>query len=522
MNHTTRYTIPVINNIIPEKGKILIYILFVIIFQCSAGINLATASEMASGTALLHEDILMAGYASLIGMTLTFAIMLRLKLRFTSKVTFLVCSLGLVCCNLICLSTGNLLILISTCFIAGIFKMWATFEVNFTLQLWLTPKRDMSIFFCYVYLVVQGSILIGGSTDIYIALIVSWHYFHWIVIGALLMVAMVVLLLFNSTKPTLAFPLLGVDWLGALLWGLILLCVNFICLYGEHYDWWYAGQIQVATLFLVILLALNIYRASFIRHPFIPLQLFKYKAVYITLFLYLIADTLLSPAHLIEHIYFGEILQYDANHVLLLNCIGWLGLISGAVFTLYYFALKKNSYKSTFLIGFACIVMYLLFMYFIIDYNTTKELLIAPIFLRSFGNVVIAIVLITNLVKVPFVNLFQAISIQGFVSAACGMAITGAIPGEVLKFTTAKNFQLLSANFDSVNYSLATIKPHELQELLQKQVLMVSFKEIYGELLIGGLGCFVILLFFNYPYLPVKIAFPKMSTITKLLKKEIA
>jgi len=522
MNQQVSFTIPAINNFIPEKGKIIIFLLFVVVFQFSAGIYLATASEMASGTALLQEDILMAGYASLVGMALTFTVMLRLKMRFSSKFIFLTCSVGLIFCNLICVNTDNVFILVSTCFFAGIFKMWATFECNSTIQLWLTPGRDMSVFFCYVYLVVQGSILLGGSTDMYISQFVSWHYIHWLIIGALLLVALLTILLFTNRRMLPFFPLIGIDWLGALIWGLVLLCVNFICLYGDHYDWWYAAEIKLATLFLVVLITLNIYRASFIRHPFISLQVFSYKTVYITVLLYITKDILLSPVHLVEHIYFGEILHYDAIQLILLNWASWIGLLSGAVFSWYYFAFRKNSYKSTFLIGFGSILIYLLIMYFIIDYNTTKEMLAVPIFLRSFGNVVIAVVLITNLVKVPFHQFFQAISIQAFMSAACGSAISGAVLHHILNHTVTKNFQLLTNNLDHVNYKLKSVTPVALQELLQRQVLMVSFKETYGILILGGFSCFFLFIFFRYPYLPVKILYPKMRTIKKMLKKEIA
>ena len=85
-----------------------------------------------------------------------------------------------------------------------------------------------------------------------------------------------------------------------------------------------------------------------------------------------------------------------------------------------------------------------------------------------------------------------------------------------------KNFQLLSANFDRVNHHLANITPAQLGALLQNQVLMVSFKEVYGLLLILSIGCFMGFLFYKYPYFPVKTFYPKMRTIKRMLRKEIA
>ena len=105
---------------------------------------------------------MMAGYASLVGMSLTFAIMFRLKFRFPSKTTFLTCGIAIILCNLICMYTRSVPLLVTVCFFGGIFRMWATFECNSTIQLWLTPQRDLSVFFCYIYLLVQGCLQLSG------------------------------------------------------------------------------------------------------------------------------------------------------------------------------------------------------------------------------------------------------------------------------------------------------------------------------------------------------------------------
>ncbi len=515
------FAIPAINNYIPEKWKPYIIILFVIIFQFSGGIYLATANEMVGTTALMQEDILMAGYASLIGMALTFTIMLRLKMRFTSKISLLTCCIILIAGNLICISTTNVAVLVATCFFVGIFRMWATFECNSTIQLWLTPKRDLSVFFCFIYLLVQSCILTSGNTNLYVALFSNWHYVHWMVIGSLLFVTLGVLLLFNNKQYIPRFPLSGIDWLGALLWGLILLSINFICIYGEHYDWWYSTEIKTASVMLIVMFALNIWRASFIRHPYIALPTFKYKAVYLTFFLYIVIDLFLAPTHFVEETYFENILHYDTNHLISLNWIEWIGAITGAAFTYYFFALRKHSYKSMFMIGFSSILSYLLLMYFLIDYQTTEEMMAAPLFLRNFGYVVIAIVLITNLIKVPFHHFFQAVSVQAFVSAGFGGVFGVAVLHHIFNIISTRNFQFITSNINRVNNNLSKIGTQNINEIVQKQVSLVSFKELYGYLVICGIVCFILFVLYRYPYLPTKTYYPKMRTIKKMLKKEI-
>src|SRR5688500_18697171 len=114
MHHQGPFSIPAINNVVPEKWKPWLIIFFVIVFQFSGGIYLVAANEMVGTTALLHEDILMAGYASLVGMALTFVFMLRLKMRFTSRFSFLVCIIALIVANIICVSTTNVPVLVAT------------------------------------------------------------------------------------------------------------------------------------------------------------------------------------------------------------------------------------------------------------------------------------------------------------------------------------------------------------------------------------------------------------------------
>lgn len=518
--HSGPFSIPAINNIIPEKVKPWIIILFVIIIQFSgAGIYMATAAEMVGGTSLMREDIMMAGFASLSGMTLVFAYMLRFKMRFTSKFSFLASLTVMVVANIICVNTTNVAVLVVTSFIAGAFRMLATFECNSTIQTWLTPKRDLTIFFCFIGLLIQSSILMGSSMHLVIAHIANWQYVPWFMIGGLLSIMLFVIVFFNNNRFMPTFPLFGIDWFGGLMWGISLLLANFIFIYGEHYDWFYATEIQTAALFLVIVLALNIYRASFIRHPFIPLHVFKFKPLLLTIALFFVAELFISPGHLIEHIYMEKILGYDAHHVATMSFYGWAGVICAAIFAYFYFAKNKNSYKSTFMIGFTAIVLHLSIMYFIIDYTTVKNAIGLPIFLRCFGYTIIEIVLLSNLLKIPFPSFFQALSVQAFMSVALGGSLGGAILHRIFNVVTTKNFQLMSAGMDSVNQELFKTHPGKLAYMLQGQVLMVSFKEIYGLLLMGSIICSIIFICYKYPYLPKTNPFPKWSTFRKVMAK---
>lgn len=117
MHEIAPFAIPAMRDFVPQKLRPWIIIAFVLVFQFSGGVYLAAVSEMVGSTALMQEDIMMAGYASMEGMGLTFAIMFRLKFRFPTKVTFFVCGIAIILANLICMYTQSIPVLVATCFL---------------------------------------------------------------------------------------------------------------------------------------------------------------------------------------------------------------------------------------------------------------------------------------------------------------------------------------------------------------------------------------------------------------------
>ncbi|MDD4819995.1 MAG: hypothetical protein PHD21_04095 [Flavobacteriales bacterium] len=521
MHEIGPFSIPAIRDFVPEKVKPWVMILFVIIIQLSGGVYLAAVGEMVGSLSLLQEDIMMAGCASMVGMALTFAIMFRLKFRFTSKTSLLTCCTAIIISNVICMNTHSIPVLVGTCFFAGFFRMWATFECNSTIQLWLTPKRDLSVFFCFIYLLVQGCIQISGMVTIYTAFFSMWEYMHLLIIGLLGCVMLLIILLFRTCRTLPKLPLYGIDWMGAILWAVTLLSIIFICVYGEHYDWFYSKNIKLVAGIGITSLCINLLRASFIRHPFIALDTWKYKIVYLTFLLYVVIDILLSPSHVLEHIYMESVLGYDSLNVISMNWVILASVVMGAFFTYQVFALRKWSYKIMTVIAFSCIVGYLVIFYFSIDYNLPKEALILPLFLRGFGYVIIAICFLTALSRVPFQHFFHAVSVQAFISAAFGSVLGTAVLGQWMKFLLKKNILLLSSSLDNVNPLANRIPMDGMYGVLQGQALMVTMKELYGYLALIGVFCILLFLFTQSDIRPQNVIHPTYMAIRRFVSIDL-
>lgn len=513
------FDIPDVPDYVPRWLKPWLFILFVVIIQFSGGVYLAAASDMVGSTALMQEDILMAGYAQLAGMSINFAVMFRMKFRFSNRVTLLACSMVLIIANAVCSYTHNAPILVGTCFAAGWFRMQATFACNSTIQLWITPVRDMSIFFCYVYLLVDGVIQLCGVVTVYSAFYAQWEYMHWLMTGMLVMLMVLVLIFVKPVRGPMRIPLLGIDWIGALLWSIFMLCFSFVCVYGDYYDWWDASEIIFATVLGLACLAINLWRTTFLHHPYISLRALTNRNVVRAIIIYAVFFTLLATEHVFEHTYASAILGFDETNLIDLNMYVLAGIIAGVVFTFVTFALRKWRYKTMTAIGFILATIYLAYFYFTLDYGVEKEMLFIPLFCRGAGSVIVSTVLLTSIVQsgLPFMVFPQALTLNGFAGAVMSATLGPAIIGEMFSRTMAKNSSLLMAYVTDFNAGISGIPIAQLQGLVRTQAMVVSMKEIYGWLLIAALISILVIAVSYGPARPVAIL-PKWSTIRRIFR----
>lgn len=514
------FDIPDVPDYIPRRLKPWLFIFFVVVIQFSGGVYLAAVSDMVGTTALMREDILMAGYAQLAGMSVNFAVMFRLKFRFSNRVALLSCCSVLIAANIICSHTASVPLLVATCFVAGWFRMWATFACNSTIQLWLTPVRDMAVFFCYVYLVVDGVIQLSGVATVYTAFFSQWELMHHFVVGSLALMMVMVLIFVKPFKGMPAIPLLGIDWIGAALWGGFMLCFIFVCVYGDFYDWWDAGPVRAATLIGAACAAVNLWRAGFLRHPYISFQAMTNRNVVRATAVYLVFFTLLAPEHLFEHSYATGLLGFDETNMVDLNWWVFVGILGGVAFTYLTFARRRWRYKTMTAIGFALAAMYLAYFYFTIDYGVEKEMLYLPMILRGAASVIISIVFLTSIVQsgLHFFVFPQALTINGFTGAVMGAALGPALIGELLRHVMARNAALIAARLTDFNAAASAIDLGALAATVNARAMVVSMKEIYGWLLMAALAVLLLIAVSYGPLRPAAI-FPKWRTIRRVVRR---
>lgn len=494
------FNIPDIPDFIPRRLKPWIFIVFVLVIQFSGGVYLAAVTDMVGDKALMSEDILMAGYASLIGMSLNFAVMFRIKFRYSNRVQLLAVCIVLIAANVVCALSDSVPLMVTVCFIAGWFRMQGTLACNSTIQLWLTPYRDMSVFFCYVYLVVDGVIQLSGIATVYTSFFMQWQYMQWIMVGLLALMMVAVMILVRPVRSPMFIPLLGIDWIGSLLWGIFMLCFTFICVYGNYFDWWDSAEIRGAALLGLAVLAINLWRATFLHHPYISFQAMKNRNVVRATIVYLLFYTMLATEHVFEHSYAASILGFDETNLIDLNWYVFAGIIAGVVFTYLTFALRKWRYKTMTIIGFSLAACYLAWFYFGIGFGVEKEALFVPLFIRGTASVIISIVFLTSIVQsgLPFTVFPQALTINGFTGAVVGAALGPSLVGEWFSHVLTRNINATG--------------------MIPPEAMVLAMKEIYGWLLIMGLTI-ILVIAVSYGQLRPFAIFPKWKNIRRTIRR---
>ncbi|MBD5272575.1 MAG: hypothetical protein HDS42_04810 [Bacteroides sp.] len=337
--------------------------------------------------------------------------------------------------------------------------------------------------------------------------------------GLLGLMMILVLILVRPVRGPMFIPLNGIDWIGGFLWAGFMMAFTFICVYGNYLDWWDAPEMWQAAIVGTACLLINLWRASFLKNPYITFRAMTNRNVIRATGIYLVFFTLLATEHVFEHSYAAAILGFDETNLIDLNWYVFAGIVTGCGFTYITFALQKWRYKTLTAIAFFLAIIYLGYFYFMIDYGVEKEMLFFPLFCRGAAAVIISIIFLTSVVQsgLPFEVFPQALTINGFTGAVMGATFGPALIGELLRYTIAKNASILAAPFTDANPASLHIPLGELMGIVGQQALVVSMKEIYGLLLILGIGSFVIILLSFSSVRPWAI-FPKWRSIRRSIK----
>lgn len=509
------FVMPMVREFIPRKIQPWLYLFIAITFQLSGGLYLGALNHMVSGQSLMREDIQMCLYANLTGMAVYFPMLFRMKFRFTNKTLLTAAALGALVCNLIAPHVTYLPLLWAICFIEGICKIEGTFECMSNIQLWMTPKRSFAIFFPLLNIVIMGCMQISGLITTYLSYYYHWTYMH-LFIAALFMIDLLFLHLcvrpFHFLKKRM--PLFGIDWLGALLWTALLLQIAYLLDYGEWYDWWNSPVVCRLTISIFVTLIIALWRMFTIRHPYYEPKMWTYRHLFPILILIALVEGFLATEHVLEEVFYGEVMHYEELVSVRLDWFAFLGIITGCLFSLWWMEIKKFNYIRLLTLGVAALLAYLIIFYFTIDSNIHFSRLYLPTICRGFAYAVLSATFMVCLEEImTFQHFFQALSVFNMLHMVVGGVAGSAILTRAMNYFVPDNMARYGQAVDNVSFSSSPFPLGHFMESFAAQMMEISIKQIYGWVIYGCILLFLLFLLYDMPVRKQLKLMPKWKNV---------
>lgn len=234
--------------------------------------------QVMGSQSLMREDVLMIVMCNVVGVNMPFPFLFRLKFRFTNRQLLITAALVVGVCNVAIVHTQSVVAMCIIAYVAGFFKLCGTFECMSNIQLWMTPKRDFTIFFPLLYCVVLGNMsLCPWITEHFVYIYQDWRCMNYLMAGAMMTVALFLIITTHNFRFMKPLPFVSLDWLGCILWSLLMVEVIFFFNYGEFYNWMDSRVMQGCLFMIAMTLWLCIGRMLHIRHPYIAPAAWRYK-----------------------------------------------------------------------------------------------------------------------------------------------------------------------------------------------------------------------------------------------------
>lgn len=389
-----KFAMPMVKDFVPKAVRPWLYVVMALCFQVSAARYLGALNEIIGATAQMREDVLMCLYCNLAGMALWFPMLFRMKFRFTNKTLLVAASLTVLVTNLLIGYVTWLPLLWLLCFIEGIAKIQGTFECMSNKQLWMTPKRDMTIFFPLLHIVILTSMNLQDFMSAYFGMLGDWRLMHWFVAGVHCVVLLFLLTCVRHFRFMRPLPLYGIDWTSMALWAALLVQVAYVLNYGDWYAWFNHDAVWYLTGSILISFALILHRMTHVRHPYINPRVFTgFRYVKQILVLVCFVECLFGTEHILEEIYLEEVMHYSTIVNATLCAPACVGCVCGCLFSLFWLQkVMRMSYIRLGIIGSCMLLVYMAMMYLLVSPAVSIEMLYLPLFCRGFAYTTLSIV----------------------------------------------------------------------------------------------------------------------------------
>lgn len=497
------FKMPMYKEWFPETLRPWCYLLMAVIFQLTSGVYLGNVAHYAGEWSLMREDVLFIGMCGVIGVNMPFPLLFKFKFRFTNQQLLINATTVVLMCNFGCMYVRSIPLLCLLSFLAGFFKLCATFECFSNIQLWMTPKRDFAVFFPLLYIIVLGDISLQSWLAVQISeRFDSWQMMHWLVIGLLLCCLLFQVICLKPFRMML-IPWKSVDWLGLVMWSLCFVGVVWIFNYGEYYNWADSKTFCDVCVMTVVLLLFNVGRMWHIRHPYISLEPFTIKPIFPLLLMYVMGEWFNATSKSLGNIYMGGVMHWGALTTSVLELVSIMGTVCGCLFTLMWIKAWHQKYTRLLSVGFLALLMYQVFMYFLVSPQSNIELFYCPTLLRTFGYAIFF--------TACTIHLEELLTFQTFFM---GFTITGIVRNGPVASLISGIYAYNQRRLEADVIARGLIVDHQ-------DLMLIAIKQLFGATCLIGSAFFILMLLYNVN--PVRSTLKRMPSwfgVGKKLRRE--
>ncbi|MCR5821072.1 MAG: hypothetical protein K6F94_09050 [Bacteroidaceae bacterium] len=481
----TPFSMPMFRDFVPNWQRPWIYVMQAFCFQLGGAVYIGALNEMIGGRAIMREDVTMCLYSNLAGMAIWFPVLFRMKFRFSNRSLLIAAAVVLALCNWLFIQTTFMPLMWLLSFVAGIAKIQGTFENMSNIQLWLTPTRNMGVFFPCLHIILLTSIELQAWYSAFFAHEMHWYISYWLVIGLMLLVIAIQLFLTRPWCPMQPrVPLTGIDWLGAAFWSLLGLQIAYIFNYGDWLDWWHSSSIRILSGTSLITLGGCLHRMWTKEQPYFEPRMWTYRHLIPIILLIALVEGLLASEHVLEEIFYEEVMDYEMLTSRTLTLCALPGIWLGCLISFLWLKVWHLNVYKLIAIGMIAVALYASGFYFLVSENINIEVLRLPVAFRGFGYATLSIAFMWSLHEImTFEHFFQSLSVFNFMHMYIGGVIGCALYSWGVRYYMADNIVRYTAYLDMPAYSSAPFNIEVWMDDFIQSVMAVTIKQLYGWVL---------------------------------------
>ena len=499
------FPMPMYNDFVPQKLRPWLYLLCAFCFQMTGTMYGGNITRFMGETCLMREDVLMITLCGVVGLNMPFPFLWKMKFRFSNRQLLMNAAIVIAACNVLMTMTHCLPLLCAISYVAGFFKLCGTFECMSNIQLWITHKRDMRIFFPALYTFVVGNMSLTPWVSLQLAYIYQdWHMMNWLMAGVMVCVALFLFICTHPFRMMKPIPLYGVDLLGMLLWSAVMIEIIFLFNYGEFYNWWDGQTFRVMTAVTVLTLYLAVQRMRHIRHPYISPDAWKYKRLLPLLGLFALMELIGSTPKVLQNGFLGRALHYGSMQTDSLYLVEVYGAVCACTFIIFWVKMLQHKYTELLAIGTFAMFVYESMLYFMVTPGLDLYSLYIPVFFRAFGNAIFFTVLT--------IYLFDLMQVRHFFM---GLTMVGMIRNGVLDTVCSGIYSFCL--WHNITDNLSRGLPYD-----GLQSFLISTKQLYGLTSILTLAVLMVFLLWNIqPVRSTMKKFPYLHYVGRMLRQRV-